>query len=63
MFQAKKGSKNTRLKGMDEFLQLKLKANQTEAVGQGEKPAEESHKDARKEQLRRVLDLSLLRLA
>ena len=37
MFQAKKGSKNARLKGMDEFLQAELEADH------GEKPAEESH--------------------
>ena len=43
MFQAKKCCKNTYLKGMDEFLQAKLEADQTRAVGYGEKPTEESH--------------------
>jgi len=43
MFQAKKGSKSTHLKGMDEFLQAKLEADPTEAAGHGEKPAKESH--------------------
>ena len=43
IFQAKKGSKNPRLKGMDEFLQAELKIGKTEAAGHGEKPAEEPH--------------------
>ena len=43
MFQVKKGSKNTRLKGMDEFLQAELEIGQTEAAGHGEKSAEEPH--------------------
>ena len=42
MFQAKKGSKNTCLKGMDEFLQTELEVNPTRATRHGEKPAEES---------------------
>ena len=33
MFQAKKGSKNTRLKGMEKFLQVELELDQTEATG------------------------------
>jgi len=33
MFQARKGSKNTRLKRMDEFLQAELEAGQKEATG------------------------------
>jgi len=32
MFQAKKGSKKTYLKGMDEFLQVELEGNPTEAA-------------------------------
>jgi len=43
MIQAKKGSKNTRLKGMDEFLQAELEIGQTETAGHGEKPIEELH--------------------
>ena len=43
MFQAKKGSKSTRLKGMGEFLQAELAADPTGAVRHEEKPAEESH--------------------
>ena len=43
MFQAKKGSKNTRLMGMDEFLQAELEIGQTEAAGYGEKPVEAPH--------------------
>jgi len=44
MLQAKKGSKNTRLKGMDEFLQAELEIGQTVAARHKKKPAEESHK-------------------
>ena len=43
MFQAKKSSKSTRLKGMGEFLQAELEADPTGAAGHGEKVAEESH--------------------
>ena len=42
-FQAKKGSKNTRLKGMDEFLQAELEIGQTEAARHREKPVEDPH--------------------
>jgi len=44
MFQAKKGSKTTRLKGMDEFLQAELEVDPTGTAGQGARPAKESHK-------------------
>ena len=40
-FQAKKGSKNTRLKGMNEFLHAELEVSQTEANEHGEEPAKE----------------------
>ena len=60
MFQAKKGSKSTYLKGMDEFLQAELEIGQTEAGGRGKKPAEEI-KNVREKQLQSVLDLNLLR--
>jgi len=63
MFQAKKGSKNIRLKGMDEFLRAKLEAGQMEAAGYGEKPVEEPYQKCSRGELRSVLDLSLLRLA
>jgi len=43
MFQAKKGSKSTHLKGMGEFLQAELEADPTGTAGYGEKPAEKSH--------------------
>ena len=43
MFQAKKVSKNTHLKGMDEFFQAELEADQVGTVGHGEKPTDESH--------------------
>ena len=35
MFQAKKGSQSTRLKGMGEFLQTEIKADPTGVVGHG----------------------------
>ena len=44
MFQARKGSKNIRLKGMDKFLQAELLAGQMEDAGHGEEPAEESNR-------------------
>ena len=62
MFQAKKGSKNTHLKGMDEFLQAELEADPTEAAGHGENLLKNLIKNTRKE-LQSALDLSLLRLA
>ena len=43
MFQAKKGSKSTHLKGMSEFLQTELELDPTEPAGHGEKSAKESH--------------------
>ena len=43
MFQAKKGSKNTLLKGMDKFLQAEVEAGQTKAARHGKKFAEEPH--------------------
>jgi len=43
MFQAKKGSKSTRLKGMGEFLQSELEDDPTGAAGHEKKPTEESH--------------------
>jgi len=43
MFQAKKGSKNTGLKGMDKFLQAELEAGQTEVARHGKEHAEEPY--------------------
>ena len=40
IFQAKKGSKNTHLKGMDEFLQAELEADPTRVAGHGVRPTE-----------------------
>ena len=62
MFQAKKGSKNTRLKGMDEFLQAEFEADPTGAAGHREKHAKNLVKNAHKES-QSILNLNLLRLA
>jgi len=48
MFQTKKGSKSTRLKGMDEFLHTELKADPTGAAGHGARPTEESHQHSQR---------------
>ena len=62
MFQVRKGSKNTHLKGMDEFLQAEIEAGQTKDAEHGEEPVEERHRNAREARLRSVLDHSPLRL-
>ena len=62
MFQAKNGSKNTRLKGMNGFLQSELEADPTEVVGHEENLSKNLVKKVHKE-LQSVLDLSLLKLA
>ena len=59
MFQAKKGSKSTRLKGMGEFLQAEREADPTGAHDTGNSRLRSLIKGARGE-LRRVLNLSLV---
>ena len=49
MYYAKKGSQNTYLKGMDEFLQAKLEISQTEAIGHGVNPLKNLIKDVHEE--------------
>ena len=49
MFQAKKGPKNTRLKGMDEFLLAELEAGQTELLDMERSLLKNLIKNARKE--------------
>ena len=61
MFQAKKGSKTTRLKGMDEFLQTELEVDPTGAAEHRQGRLKSLNNNAHKE-LQSVLDLSLLRL-
>ena len=59
MIQAKKGSKNTPLKGMDEFLQAELEADPIGVAGLGENPTEESHQKCSQGVMKRTRSQSL----
>ena len=61
MFQAKKGSKSTHMKGMGEFLQAEREADPTGAHDTGNNQLRSLIKGAHGE-LRSILNLSLLRL-